>query len=167
MSNKILVAYATWAGATQSVAEFIGKTMQEKGEPVEVLPAKSVKDISGYDAVILGTAVHAGMLNNDSHNFVQRFAVQLPAKKVAYFVVCLTMSKDTPENCAQADAYIETLVKLAPEAKLLGRGKFGGVMDATKLRGLIRLMMSHSPQGDYRNWDAIKKWTEDLYMKLK
>ena len=167
MPNNILIAYSTWAGSTQSVAEFIGKRLHELGETIKILPARKVKDIRAYDVVILGSAVRAGMIHNDSHLFVQHFAKTLPSKKVAYFVVCTTMSKDTPENRAQADSYIESLVAKVPEVNLISRGQFGGAIDVTKLKGLIRIMMSHVPQGDYRDWDAIKKWTDDLHQKLE
>lgn len=167
MEQRILVAYASWAGSTQSVAETIGTRLQELGETVEILPAKKVQDISTYDVIILGSAVRGGMLHNDAHLFVERFAQTLPSKKVACFVVCMTMREDTPENQAQADAYIESLVSKSPGLKLLARGKFGGVMDASKLKGLFRLMMARAPQGDYRNWEAINEWITRLHEKLK
>lgn len=167
MSHNILVAYASWAGSTQSVAEYLGARLQELGETVEVLPAKKVKDIDAYDSIVLGAAVRGGMLHNDAHLFIDRFAQTLPPKKVAFFVVCMTMRENTPESQAQADAYIESLVAKSPGIELVARGKFGGVMDATKLKGLIRLMMSRAPQGDFRDWEAINKWATELHEKLK
>jgi len=57
MPQKILVTYASRTGWTVDVAEAIGKTLSENGASVDVLPMLDVKDISGYRAVVAGSAI--------------------------------------------------------------------------------------------------------------
>ncbi len=57
MPNRILVTYASRAGTTAEVAEAIARTLTQDGAQVDVLPMKSVKDLSPYQAVVAGSAI--------------------------------------------------------------------------------------------------------------
>ncbi len=60
-------------------------------------------------------------------------------------------------------------MKKAPGVKPVGIGIFKGAVDFSKLRLFpmlfVRLLI-RAKQGDYRNWDAITAWAEDVCNKL-
>jgi flavodoxin len=59
---RVLVTAATRHGATQGIAEAIGRTLAGKGLTVQVLPIDEVSSIVEYDAVVLGSAKRATRL---------------------------------------------------------------------------------------------------------
>jgi menaquinone-dependent protoporphyrinogen oxidase len=165
MDNRILVAYATWTGSTQGVAEAIGKVLSEGGAAVDVRPVKEVKDLSGYRAVVLGAPVQAFRVHGDALKFVRRHAQALARVPVAYFVVCVTMKEDTEANRAAAGKYIEALRKQAPQVTPVATTAFAGaiIVEGPQVErlGFLRKMMVRSMKasaGDFRNWDAIRAW---------
>ncbi len=54
MSGKILVAYATKCGSTREIAEFMVKTLQEKGVDADLSEMKTVKSVKDYNGLVLG-----------------------------------------------------------------------------------------------------------------
>lgn len=169
MAEKILVAYATGYGATGEVAEEIGRVLRAQGTEVDVRPAQDVKDISPYRAVVLGSSVRAGRLLTKAVRFVSHHKNALNRVPVAYFLVCLTMSEDTPENRATASGYLE---KLCAEVKPVDEALFGGTLPANPrgfgsfiVRAMYRDMARKGPT-DFRNWDAIRAWAAGLPAKL-
>ena len=58
MSDKILVTYATRYGSTQEVAEKVAATLRESGLAVDVQPAKQVRTLDGYRAVVVGAPLY-------------------------------------------------------------------------------------------------------------
>ncbi len=59
--KKILVIYATWAGATHEIADEIARQMKTNlsGMDFDVLPVKDVTSIADYQGVVIGTSIHA------------------------------------------------------------------------------------------------------------
>jgi len=84
---------------------------------------------------------------------------------VAYFVVCMTMCEDTKENRQQVISYIKPVIEMV---KPVGIGLFGGVIDYTKFSWLMQLAMMEDkiPEGDFRNWDAIYEWADEVETEI-
>lgn len=163
MPKKILIAYGSKAGSTAEVAEAIGEEMKSKGAEVSVQPVESVKDISEYDAVVLGSAVRAFRLLGNTRRFIRRHKKALQQVPLAYFLVCLVMSEDTPENINRAKGFAKPMLKIKDPVSL---GLFGGCMDPSKLEGFAAKIMQSQPYADFRDWDKIRSWARDAYQKF-
>ena len=57
---KILIAYGSKRGGTQGLAQMLGRSFVDRGADVVVEPADAVRDVAGYDAVVVVTA-HDGI----------------------------------------------------------------------------------------------------------
>ena len=82
VTKKALVVYATRAGSTGEVAQVISERLCAMGFDAEVQPVESVSSLSGFQAVVLGSAVRYGAWLPEMTKFIesQRSALaQLPA----------------------------------------------------------------------------------------
>ncbi len=164
MSNKILVTFASAAGTTEGVAEAIGRTLRDGGATVDVRPAKDVSGVGDYCAVVVGSGIRAGKMYKPALAFLEQQQDALSKMPVAYFVVCLTMKDATEEGSSQVEAYLDQMREKAPQVKPVDVGLFAGALDYKKLPLPLRMVMKgmKAEEGDFRNWDAIREWTERL-----
>lgn len=163
--SKILVAYASKAGSTGEVAEAVAKVFCDTGATVDVRPVKEVSDLSGYQAVVLGSAIRRGAWLSAATSFVKTHKTALAQMPVAYFQVCAKVKEDTDETRKTAGAYLDPVRALLEP---VGVGVFAGKVDFGKLSWLDLKMaqMVGSVEGDWRDWDAIRVWAEELRSKL-
>ncbi len=159
--RRVLVAYATWSGSTAGVAERVAAVLERSGFAAEAAPARTVKDAAAYDAVVLGTAVHAGKVHPDATKFGVRHSAGLNSKPFAAFVVCLTMKTGDDNSRATADAYLNPIREHARPASV---GLFAGAFDPLKVGFIERQIMKmlKAQPGDFRQWDAIEAWSAGL-----
>lgn len=164
MVDKLLVTYGTWAGSTGEVAEAIAEVLRNEETEVDVYQARYVTDLGAYRGAVVGTAIHAGRVHPEMRQFVVKHETALSKMPVAYFVVCMTMQKDTEETRCEANAYLDQVRKAAPKVEPVDVGLFGGVIEYAKLPILMKLMLKvmKSSEGDARDWDGIRAWAEGL-----
>jgi menaquinone-dependent protoporphyrinogen oxidase len=169
VSYKILVTYASRFGSTAGVAEAIGKTLAELGAQVDVLPMRDVTDLASYQAVVAGSAINGGAWLPEAMQFVQAHRAELAQKPFAAFLVCmtLTMRGDYRQHVATWLEPVRVLVKP------LSEGLFAGALDIRKipsfsdrLKFRLSVVFGVWKEGDHRDWDAIRAWTESLYPLL-
>ena len=93
MSRKILVTYASRAGSTAEVAEAIGKILIDSRVQVDVMSMNDVKDLSSYQAVVAGSAIHKSRWLPEAMEFIKVHQAELSQKTFAIFTVCITLGR--------------------------------------------------------------------------
>lgn len=164
MDKKILIAYATYYGTTAEVANAVAKTLSEHGYETDVIPAADVHDVTPYSAVVVGSAVQGGKIHNDVLHFLEDYEAALSQVPVAYFVCCMTMREDNTDSRYMAEGYLAEVFNKTSKIKPISIGFFGGVLEYKRLNWLARIVVKalRAPEGDYRNWDAIIHWSEEV-----
>lgn len=165
MNDKILVVYATKFGSTKEVAQKIGELIKQQKIPVDVRKVNTVKDLSGYSAIVFGTAIRMGKPISEAFAFTKKFKGDLNRKPVACFSVGLYMKHDTPENRQKALTCMSPILESIE--KPVSIGLFGGKVDYRKMPVLLRWMFSKDTsgelsEGDWRNWDSIAGWVDEI-----
>jgi menaquinone-dependent protoporphyrinogen oxidase len=168
MSKKVLIAYASKCGSTGEVAQAIAEELNQAGFSVDVSLVQTVKNLDGYQAVVLGGAARMGKLLPAAAQFAEKYRADLGRMPAAYFTTGVTMITDTTENRLQAAGYLEPLCQVRQP---VATGLFAGKVDHTKMEFPFNFLMSFVKEGqmvdgDYRDWTAIRAWARELAPKL-
>jgi len=165
---KILITYAGRFGSTRGVAETIAEVLCRQGAVVDVKRIRQIEEITRYNAVVVGSAIHYDQWMNEARTFVREYKNDLMVLPVAYFFTCLVLSRQTEKTKRQARAYAEALLSLVDEVTPVSIGRFAGVLDYGRMPFLFRLVarvifgIKGVAEGDYRDWEHIRSWAADL-----
>lgn len=161
MTHPVLVAYATKYGSTQEVAEAIATILRERGCEAEVRPARDVRSLEGFGAVVLGAALYMGRWHADAHRFLKRHRAVISSLPVAIFALgpLDASEKQWHDARAQLKQELAKMPWLAPVYVEL----FGGVINPARLH----FPFNHMPAGDARDWTAIRAFAEKLAATLQ
>lgn len=164
--NKVLVAYATKTGCTQGIAEKIGSTLSGAGMEVDVRSIGEMPEADGYDAFIVGSGVRVGSWHGAAKSWVKANAEPLRSRPTAFFTACLTMV-DGSEKSGEVRAYTDALIA-ETNVEPVEIGLFAGMNDPKKFSFPERLILKalKSPQGDFRDMEAVAAWTREIAPKL-
>jgi menaquinone-dependent protoporphyrinogen oxidase len=164
--EKVLIAYDTVHGSTTSIAEKIGEILCEKGFQVDVRLARWVKDISDYDAVIVGSAVRELKWLLDATWFLRRHKETLSEIPVAYFFVCAALAADSQRVQEQVTPiYMDPILEKFPEIVPVDIRGFGGAIDFTNYNIYEKLLIwgfGSTENIDFRNWEKVTEWAETI-----
>jgi menaquinone-dependent protoporphyrinogen oxidase len=167
MSASILVAYATSYGSTQEVADAVAVTLRGVGVEVDILPARKVRGLSSYSAVVLGASLYMFRLHKDARSFLSRHGAALAERPLAVFA--LGPFHDEEKEWQGAREQLDKELAKFPRLKPVARAVFGGKFDPSKLRPPWSLLpaLKGLPASDIRDWNAIRAWAGDLPSKLE
>jgi len=194
--KKVLVAYATMAGSTADVARTIGAEIGQCGAQVDVLPLSEVKDLAGYDGVVVGGPMIMGW-HRAALGFLKRHRADFQRVPLAVFVMAMSLTQTGETNVdgasisvderlpkppevagrlkfkeryARLSNYIRPILKAVRPVAPASIGVFGGRLEYGRLKWwavLFAMLVIQAPAGDRRNWQAIKAWAATLPAALK
>ena len=159
---RILVAVGSRHGATLDIGDEVAQVLARAGHTVDVLHAQDVRDVSGYGAVVLGSAVYAGRVMPSVRALVHRCAADLGETSVWVF---WSGPVGVPPGPQQDPGDVERLLRvLRPR----GRKVFAGRISPTELglaeRAVVR-MLGVEP-GDYRDFADVQRWAGSIAEEL-
>lgn len=156
---KVLVAAASRYGATQRIAETIGRVLTDHGLDVKVARAEGFDDVTLYDAVVLGSAVYMGSWLPAARRFVEEYGEELARRPTWLFSSGPLGSPLRPQE--------DEAVHIAPiwaKTSAIEHRLFGGKLDKRELSFSERAVMHavRAPEGDFRDWDDISAWAASI-----
>jgi menaquinone-dependent protoporphyrinogen oxidase len=160
--TRTLVAYGSKRGSTREIAEWVGADLREAGFDVDVLPASSVRDITPYQAVVLGGALYAARWHRDARRFARRYARALRNRDVWLFssgpLDISAVKREIPP--------VRGVARVAERVDARGHVTFGGRL-AADARGFPASSMAKTAAGDFRDTAQVHAWTAGIVSELR
>lgn len=189
--KRILVTYATMAGSTVEVAQAIAEEIARSDVQVDVLPLGEVKDLAGYNGVVIGAPMIMGW-HRQALGFLKKHRQALQGIPVAVFITAISLTQTGETNVSGVPIYVDDRLPKPPEqpghlrlreryarlsnyvhpilqagrpARPASIGVFGGRLEYGRLKWwavLFVMLIIQAPAGDRRNWTAIRSWAAGL-----
>ncbi|MBN1581388.1 MAG: twin-arginine translocation signal domain-containing protein [Anaerolineae bacterium] len=164
MQKSVLVGYASTFGTTAEAAVEIGRILAERGFAVDVCPVQTINTLAGYERVVLGSAVHGGLVLAEMSDFIQANQSDLLDLPMALF--CVGLAKNL--------AYLDSIkARIRPESKAAFTGRLvlregitliPGLSEKPALRGAATMMTRLIPPLDYRKPQKVRDWAQTLFV---
>jgi menaquinone-dependent protoporphyrinogen oxidase len=161
-TKRVLVTTASKHGATAQIGFAIADELRAGGLIVDVSPVAQVRDLSRFDAVVIGSAVYMGRWMSGARRLVADHEAQLLTKPVWLFSSGPLGDATEPEDEAQAAAAMTAQTGARDHAVFAGRLSRGDL----RLGERAVAAMVRAPYGDYRNWARIRGWAQGIAGEL-
>ena len=167
--SAILVAYGSKHGSTAEIDEAIGERLRTRGHTVDIRPAGEVRDVAGYDAIVVGSGVYMFHWQKDAMNLVKRHEAALRSRPTWLF------SSGPTGGSEKADAAVEEALRSpsafpAPKEVAQRMERIGARGHATfpgaAGEGMGGIFERWVPKGDWRDFDAIRAWADVIADEL-
>jgi menaquinone-dependent protoporphyrinogen oxidase len=170
----VLVAYATGHGSTRGIAARIADRLRQQGVDAKALAVADVAEVSGYEAVVLGSAIHGGKWLPEAVRFAERNAAPLRERPVWLFSVSTLGDAESMFPPVVANR-LRALRKETPEMTQLRQllhprehRNFAGEITRSDwpATGRAFFLATGGRYGDHRNWPAIDAWADLIGSQL-
>lgn len=168
MALSILVGHASEHGSTTSIAERIAARLAEHGCQVTVLPASEITDVTAYDAVVLGSAVHDSKWLEPARELVARCGQQLAVRPVWLFSVGMSGALWRPLRALARKAQQRVIADIRPVVLPRDHHVFSGVIrrEHVPRTGSVIMRVLGCRFGDYRDWHEADSWAASIAASL-
>ena len=157
MVARVLVVYASKMGSNAEVAEAIVAVLTEAGLEAEALPARLVKDVEPYDAIVLGSALYAAHWQREANRFVTKRRDILRTKALWLWssgpLDRIRASKNLPPT--------DNVLEIMGDIPFRGHRTFGGKLDPNAPGVDEQILRTHQ-QGDFRDWAKIRAYAAEI-----
>jgi menaquinone-dependent protoporphyrinogen oxidase len=170
---RVLVAYASKHGSTAEIAQSVADGMRHGlGFPaapaaqdlafiapnVDVWSVEDAPDPGDFDAVIVGSALYMGRWMPSALDYLHEHANALAGLPVWLF------SSGPIGEMGASDEDPLDLIQLRQDIRTEGDIVFGGKLDRHRLSLAEKAIVValRTPDGDFRDWDAIAAWSHSI-----
>lgn len=156
---KVLIVYASKYGSTGGVAEAIAEEIRERGHDAAVHEAASAPAPGGYDAAVVGSGVYMGSWLKPASRYLESHAAALSERPVWLFGVG-PLGAENPQPAGEP----EQAGKLVESVGARAYVTLTGALDRSRLGLADRLIARavKAPDGDFRDWEAIRDWAHGI-----
>jgi menaquinone-dependent protoporphyrinogen oxidase len=160
----VLVAFASKHGSTAEIAEAVAGELRRRGLCTDCRPVGDVKDLDGYDAVVLGSAVYMKRWRHDARRLLQKHR-----RELAELPFWIFSSGPFGENPDPAWAEPPNVVKEAEKLGARDHTVFGGRLPVEPAGFLEKAMVRDTPPevADLRDWEQIRGWAAGIAAALQ
>ena len=164
--SRILVLFHSYDEQTARIAQRVGEVIGRAGHQVAVerFDGEDLRDLSEFDAMLVGAAVRYGHHDRKLERAVKRRAAEISARPNAFFSVCLAATR----NAAEAWGYVEgfasrtgwTPRESATFAGALRYSKYGAFRKLL-MRTISRIAGGETDTShdyEYTDWNAVERF---------
>lgn len=156
--GRILITYATRAGATTDVAGVLADALRQAGHDVATADVATDPCPDGVDLVIVGSGIHATAWYPEALGWLERHAAGLQGR-LALFNVCLNAAD--PAKRDETLGYNDATAALAvPRASASFAGRY--VPERVSLWKRVFMRTMRASVTDHVDPQAIRAWATEL-----
>ncbi len=161
---RILISAASRHQGTAEIAQHLADALRREGAEVAVILPEEAVGVSGYDGVVLGSAVYFGRWLPEARGMAERLRDELRERPVWLF-------SSGPVGAAAADPNQGkvNVDALTAQTGALGHRVFGGRIERARLNWPTRKLVGgmRIKDRDDRDWMEIEGWAQSIFKQLE
>jgi menaquinone-dependent protoporphyrinogen oxidase len=158
---RVLIAFGSKRGGTAGLAQMIVDELAAAGVEAVAQPARRVRDLDGFDAVIVAGALYANRWHRDARRLVRRYVGEL-----RQLPVWLVASGPLDDSATTGDIpAVEHVAAAAERIGARGQVTFGGRL-APDAKGFPASAMAKKLAGDWRDPAHVHRFASAVAEEL-
>lgn len=165
---RVLVGHASAHGSTAGIATAIAERLRGSGLTVELRPIEEVDDVTGFDAVVLGSAIHSGAWLPPAAAFVERHGDELSGRPWWLFSVSSVgdtssvFGRRVTDRMRRMRREPDEVARWRARWDVRGHRNFAGVVERSHWGrlGTLFVVVLRGTFGDHRDWDDVDRWAD-------
>lgn len=154
---RVLIAYGSKRGGTAGLAAMIRDEFTALGLQASAEPARKVRRLDGYDAVVIAGALYANRWHRDARRFARRHAKALRERPV-----WLVASGPLDESAVAGDIPpVKHVASVMAEIRARGQVTIGGRLQPDA-KGFPASAMAKNRAGDWRDPAHVRRWASEV-----